>query len=82
MRQLDAADRDRVARARPDRLAVRLGVVAALQTVPYLLIGPWGGLVADRLPKHKVLVVTQALHVIPPTALWLLTASGSAGRSG
>jgi MFS family permease len=37
-----------------------LGLVNALTCVPTLLFGPWGGLIADRLPKRAVLLVTQA----------------------
>ncbi len=55
----------------------QLGVTTALQTVPFLLLGAWGGLLADRLPKRRLLIVTQTLQVIPPVALWILTQSGS-----
>ena len=50
-----------------------LGVATAMQAAPYLLIGPWGGLLADRVPKQKLLVVTQLLQVIAPLALWALS---------
>jgi MFS family permease len=36
-----------------------VGLVSALQFVPSLLFGVYGGLVADRFPKRKVLVFTQ-----------------------
>src|SRR5260221_9786654 len=36
-----------------------LGGVTALQYLPILLLGPYGGLVADRFPKRKVIFVTQ-----------------------
>ncbi|HEX4518657.1 MAG TPA: MFS transporter [Gaiellaceae bacterium] len=57
--------------------AFQLGLTTALQTTPYLLLGAWGGLVADRFPKRRLLVTTQALQVIPPIVLWVLTQSGS-----
>lgn len=41
-----------------------LGVVTALQFLPMLLIGPWGGVMADRFPKIKVLYITQILFGI------------------
>ncbi len=37
-----------------------LGVVTALQFLPLLLLGPWGGLLADRFPKRRLLVLAQA----------------------
>jgi MFS family permease len=57
--------------------AFQLGVTTALQTLPYLAFGAWGGLLADRIPKRRLLLTTQALQVVPPVALWLLTQSGS-----
>lgn len=37
-----------------------LGLVTGLQFLPMLLFGPWGGLVADRVNKRKLLYFTQA----------------------
>jgi MFS family permease len=37
-----------------------LGIVAALQNLPVLLLAPWGGLVADRFPKRTLLLLTQS----------------------
>jgi MFS family permease len=54
-----------------------LGATTALQTAPYLVIGPWGGLIADRLPKRKLLIGTQVCQVIPPMFLWALTETGA-----
>ncbi len=39
---------------------IDLGLVTALQFVPMLLLGSWGGLVADRLDKRRVLFCTQS----------------------
>jgi MFS family permease len=39
---------------------VDLGITAALQFVPTLLFVSWGGLVADRSDKRKLLVFTQS----------------------
>src|SRR5512135_2042997 len=36
-----------------------LGLVTALQYLPILILGPWGGLLADRFPKRKLLILTQ-----------------------
>ena len=57
-----------------------VGFTAGLQFVPILLFGAWGGLIADRLPKRRVLMVTQALMALPALALWGLTAAGSVRR--
>jgi MFS family permease len=55
---------------------VSVGVTAALQFLPMLLFGAWGGLLADRLPKLKLLQYTQAAMAVPALTLWLLTATG------
>ena len=36
--------------------ATDLGFVVALQTLPVLLLGPYGGLVADRIDKRRLMV--------------------------
>jgi MFS family permease len=53
-----------------------VGLAAALLFLPILVAGAWGGLLADRIPKRRLLTVTQALMAIPALALWALTASG------
>ncbi|HYH87912.1 MAG TPA: MFS transporter [Solirubrobacteraceae bacterium] len=55
---------------------VSVGITAALQFLPMLLFGAWGGLLADRLAKHKLLQYTQALMAVPALALWGLTVTG------
>ena len=54
-----------------------VGITAGLQFLPLLLFGAWGGVLADRLDKRRLLLVTQALMALPAIALWGLTASGS-----
>ncbi len=56
--------------------AFALGATAALQFLPMLLVGLWGGLLADRVSKRQLLIVTQALMAIPAFALFALTVSG------
>ena len=53
-----------------------VGLTAALQFLPMLLVGAWGGLLADRLPKRRLLVVTQTMMAVPALALFALTLSG------
>jgi MFS family permease len=54
-----------------------VGVTSALQFLPILLFGAWGGLLADRFPKHSLLIVTQALMALPALALLGVTAAGA-----
>ena len=37
-----------------------LGITTGLQFLPLLLFSLWGGMVADRYPKRRILMVTQA----------------------
>ena len=55
---------------------VAVGMTTALQFLPMLLIGAWGGLLADRFPKRQLLIVTQLLMAIPALALFAVTAAG------
>ena len=55
---------------------VSVGLTAALQFLPMLLFGAWGGLLADRVRKLRLLQYTQALMALPALALWALTATG------
>ena len=52
-----------------------LGVVAAAQFGPVLLLGLFGGLIADGLPKRRTLVVTQAVAMVLAFVLFGLTAT-------
>jgi len=56
--------------------AAAVGLTAALQFLPMLLFAVWGGLLADRVSKRRLLLVTQALMAIPALMLWGLTAGG------
>jgi MFS family permease len=55
---------------------VSVGFTAALQFLPILLFGAWGGLLADRVNKRHLLMVTQSLMALPALTLWALTVSG------
>ena len=44
---------------------VAVGITSALQFLPMLLFGAWGGLLADRFPKRSLLIVTQTLMALP-----------------
>ncbi len=49
-----------------------LGVVGALQFMPVLLFSLFGGVIADKLPKRKLLLFTQTLSMVLAATLWLL----------
>jgi len=57
---------------------VAVGLTTALQCLPMLLFGAWGGLLADRFPKRKLLMVTQLLMALPAIALFAVTDAGIA----
>lgn len=56
--------------------AVALGAVTALQYAPILLVVLFAGVVVDRFPKQRVLMVTQAVSLLQALTLALLTATG------
>jgi MFS family permease len=57
---------------------VAVGLTTALQFLPMLLFGAWGGLLADRLPKRRLLIGTQVLMALPALGLFAVTAAGVA----
>ena len=54
-----------------------LGLVGALQFLPVMLLSLFGGVLADRLPKRRVLLFTQSFALIQAVILWILVATGS-----
>ena len=56
---------------------VAVGLTTALQFAPILLFGAYGGLLADRFDKRRLLMGTQVAMVAPSLALWALVASGA-----
>ena len=59
----------------------RLGLVAAAQFLPVLLLGPYGGLVADRVNKRRLLLATQSTLGLLALTLGLLTVTHLVRRS-
>jgi MFS family permease len=55
---------------------IAVGMTTALEFLPILLLGAWGGLLADRLSKRRLLILTQVLMTIPALALLAVTATG------
>lgn len=58
---------------------VYLGLVAAAQFTPVLLLGLFGGVIADGLPKRKTLIVTQSAAMLLAFALFALTVTDNVG---
>jgi len=54
-----------------------LGFVVALQTLPVLLLAPYGGVVADRVDKRRLMIVLQIVMGIQALVLGLLTVTGA-----
>jgi MFS family permease len=55
---------------------VAVGLTTALQFLPMLLFGAWGGLLADRFPKRRLLMITQAVMALPALTLFLVSTTG------
>jgi MFS family permease len=56
--------------------ATAVGVTTALQFLPMLLLGLYGGVLVDRLPKRRTLLVTQTSMAVTGIALAALTLTG------
>lgn len=54
-----------------------IGVTTALQFLPLLLFGLWGGVIADRYPKRFVLMLSQVAMGLLSICLGALTMTGS-----
>ncbi|WP_141926284.1 MFS transporter [Haloactinospora alba] len=57
---------------------IALGLTTALQLLPMLLLGLWGGTLVDRLGKRRLLFVTQASQSVLALALGVLATAGIA----
>ena len=53
-----------------------LGLVTALQWLPVLVFGAWGGVVADRFDKRKLLIVTNVSSGLLSVGLGVATVAG------
>lgn len=54
-----------------------LGAVVAAQFVPILVLGPYGGLLADRTDKRRLLIATQAVLGAAALALGVVVLAGA-----
>jgi MFS family permease len=56
--------------------ASALGIVTGLQFLPFLLLAPWAGVIADRVPNRRLLVTTQSALLVTALLLAVITALG------
>jgi len=54
--------------------ALDLGIIGAARAVPVLLLSPLAGVIADRLPRRRVLIVTNVTMAAAALALAVLAA--------
>ncbi len=54
-----------------------VGLTVAMQFLPVLLLGPWGGVIADRFPKRNLLLITQSSAAVLVGLLAGLALSGA-----
>jgi MFS family permease len=55
----------------------QLGLVTAVRFLPMFLFGPLGGLIADRMPKLRVMYITQSLQGLLAAAFSVLVGTHS-----
>ena len=55
-----------------------LGVVAAVSSAPMIFFSLWGGALADRYPKRRIILCTQAAQMVPAFLLAGLAWAGLA----
>ncbi len=53
-----------------------LGVIVALQTLPVLTLGPYGGVIADRVDKRRLMIALQSAMGVQALILGALTVAG------
>jgi MFS family permease len=54
-----------------------LGIIVALQTLPVLLLAPYGGVIADRMDKRRLMIMLQSAMGLQALALGILTVTGA-----
>jgi MFS family permease len=54
-----------------------LGLIVALQTLPVLLLGPYGGVIADRVDKRRLMMALQSAMGLQALTLGILTVTGT-----
>ena len=63
--------------AGPNEMGIELGIVMGLQFAPVLFLAPFGGVLADRFPKRRILFLTQTVAGLLALTLGVLVATGA-----
>ncbi|WP_026553466.1 MFS transporter [Arthrobacter sp. H20] len=53
-----------------------VGITVALQFAPFLILGPYGGIIADRYSKRTLLIITQGMAALMAAVLAALALTG------
>ncbi|MFI0408778.1 MFS transporter [Actinomadura sp. 3N508] len=62
--------------------ATSVGLGLVLQALPTMLLGPWGGVIADRLPARYVVAAGQAVQALLSGVLAVIAAGDPSGTAG
>ncbi|KAB2378117.1 MFS transporter [Actinomadura montaniterrae] len=62
--------------------ATSVGLGLVLQALPTMLLGPWGGVIADRLPARYVVAAGQIAQAALSTVLAVIAAGDPSGTGG
>jgi MFS family permease len=54
-----------------------IGITTGLQFLPFLVLSPFAGLIADRIPKRRLLQMTNFGMAVPALVLGLLAVTGT-----
>ena len=57
---------------------VAIGITTGLQFLPFLLLSPFAGVIADRMPKRRLLQLTNLGMAFPALVLGVLAVTGTA----
>src|SRR5687768_1701439 len=57
--------------------ATSVGISVLLGTLPSVLLGPWAGSIADRLPVRRIILTCQSLHAVLAALLALVVWQGA-----
>jgi MFS family permease len=61
---------------KPTNSGTALSLATALQYLPILFLGPYGGVIADRISKRKILYFTQSISGVLALIMGVLVATG------
>lgn len=56
-----------------------VGLAAFARSAPLMVVGPFGGIISDRVPRDRILLATQTIGVVTALILAVLFATGVGG---